>query len=151
MKQFDVLHVNSLKNDGSLDSTNGTYNHAHISLDYGTLTGNDNFYLYPHQCKNTPHVHLYGDLNGFILTVHVMENNNYPDGWSAEILDGYELMLTLRSSSAVLGNEFYTYWNSVISGPKQIDWADGQSHTDHGMLINWWNGTADATHMFSIP
>ena len=147
MNNFDTLHVNSLKNDGQFESLTGTQYNSHASYNFGTLSGNHNIIIHPTMLSNSPHFHVYGNCNGFTLTIHLYEGLN-PDDWDPALLDGKEFFLTTHTSTNSATNIF-TYWNPIVGGPKQLDDADITIHKNHGVFINWFNGEADATHVFS--
>ena len=69
MQNFDVLHVNSLKNDGSFSSTQGTYNQEYAKYNFGTLSGNHNITITPEWLNNATMLHVYGHLNGHNLII----------------------------------------------------------------------------------
>ena len=152
MQNFDVLHVNSLKNDGSFSSTQGTYNQERATYNFGTLSGNHNITIMPEWLHNAPHLHIYGHLNGFDLIIHLGEGSpgEYPEAWDYSVLEGHELFITFHADQ-LSASDVYLYWNAVITGPKLLDETNKATYKNHGVFVNWFDGTADATHIYSEP
>ena len=152
MNNFDRLQVNSLKNDGEIWWDAGAQNHMRKGLSYGTLTGGGfhHFHVFPYQLENATHIHIYGDINGKDLDIQLnYEGAHHPEFWNVDDLDGKELFITTHSSTNS-ANSITLYW-SAIAGPKLLDTSDMTTYKNHGILVNWFNGDAYATHLFSKP
>jgi len=142
--QFDKLQVNSLKNDGNLSSTQGTTNHSEHSISYGTLTGNHHIYILPSELGNSPNLHISGHLAGFTLSIKLLEGTE-PE-WDPVVLDGCELMITLHDGTPS-GGVFKTYWDTFL-GPITLDVSGTATQQEHGLMVNWFNGICQSTHMY---
>ena len=152
MQNFDVLHVNSLKNDGSFSSTQGTYNQEYAKYNFGTLSGNHNITITPEWLNNATMLHVYGHLNGHNLIIHLYEGSpgSYPNAWDSTVLQGHELFITFHADQ-LSASDVSLYWNPVFTAPKLLDKTNKATYKNHGVFVNWFDGTADATHCFSQP
>jgi len=142
MNNFDRLEVNSLKQDGRIWWDKGTQNWKRKGLSYGTLTGGGthHFHIFPYMLENSPHVHIYGDLNGKDLSVELTD-------FDENTMNGKEIYLTTHSSTTS-ANDMYLYWMNPM-GNKLIDVSNHTTAKNHAILVNWFNNSAYATHCYS--
>ena len=150
MNNFDKLQVGSLKNDGLQYWKEGIQDYARYGYSYGTQAGGGfhQIEIYPHMIPNCYHVHIFGNLVGTDLSIRLSEGLDYPEYWDTKYLDGKELFITTRTANLSPGNTITLYWGA-LSGPVKLDEISVGTYKSHGILVNWFDGAAYASHIYS--